>query len=48
VINARPGGATHQADRQVANTLAELIIGGTLTSAGVTHEAGQEGGNEAA
>jgi integrase len=28
------------ADRQVANTLAELIIGGALTSADVTHEVG--------
>jgi hypothetical protein len=37
-----------EADRQVANTLAELIIGGALTSTDVTGGAGQEGGDEAA
>jgi hypothetical protein len=36
-----------EADRQVANTLAELIIGGTLVSAEITDEA-DRGGDEAA
>jgi len=37
-----------EADRQVANTLAELIIGGALICADATDEAGREGGDEAA
>jgi len=29
-----------EADRQVANTLAELIVGGERTSAAITYQAG--------
>ncbi len=37
-----------EADRQVANTLAELIIGGALISTGVVSEPRHNGGHEAA
>jgi hypothetical protein len=37
-----------EADRQVANTLAELIIGGALVSTEITNEAESDGGDEAA
>jgi hypothetical protein len=37
-----------ETDRQVANTLAELIIGGTLASPEIPAEDGQEDGGEAA
>jgi integrase len=37
-----------EADRQVANTLAELIIGGALVSVKITGEAARDGGDEAA
>ena len=36
------------ADRQVANTLAELIIGGALVSVEITDQADSDGGDEAA
>jgi hypothetical protein len=32
-----------EADRQVANTLAELIVGGTLISTEITDQATQDG-----
>jgi integrase len=37
-----------EADRQVASTLAELIIGGAPVSAGITDETAGDGGDEAA
>jgi integrase len=37
-----------EADRQVANTLAQLIIGGTLVSTEITNETNRDGGDEAA
>jgi integrase len=37
-----------EADRQVANTLAELIIGGALVSAEIADEVDRDGGDEAA
>jgi integrase len=37
-----------EADRQVANTLAELIVGGTLISTEIVDEASRDGGDEAA
>ncbi|HWG65085.1 MAG TPA: hypothetical protein VG253_25660 [Streptosporangiaceae bacterium] len=43
-----PVQADLEADRQVANTLAELIIGGSLASVDDTSEAGSTGAGSAA